>query len=142
MASNDWKDASGPAPAAAIGILLAGLVLTAVSFAPLFQSGSERWTADRAREYQDASLEIQELTHELGGRSPESAKREDSQKLNDALQHFQVLQQELKDAQAQSGGLAVLLRAAGIVLMVVGVVMFVVRRRPASSDDDNYANLT
>jgi uncharacterized protein HemX len=140
MAMSEPKTDSARPQVAALAAILAGLVLAAASFLPMFQSGSERWTNDRAREYQDAALEIQNLTHHAASQSPDTASRADAEKLDQALSHFQGLQQELDAARSQSAGLGMLLRIVGVLLAIVGSVLYVAWRPTAPESADHTSN--
>ena len=61
-------------------------MLVGLSFLPASCDRRERWTnGSSKREYQDASMQIQQLTHELGSQSPDTASRDtDEPRFNDA----------------------------------------------------------
>lgn len=140
MAMSEPKIDSARPQVAALAAILTGLVLAAASFLPTFQSGSEQWTNDRAREYQEAALQIQNLTHHAASQTPDTATRADSQKLDQALTHFQDLQQELEAARSQSLGLGVLLRVVGVLLAVGGSILYVAWRPTAPESTDHASN--
>lgn len=140
MAMSEPKTDSARPQVAALAAILAGLVLAAASFLPTFQSGSEQWTNDRAREYQEAALQIQNLTHHAASQTPDTATRADSEKLDRALTHFQDLQQELESARSQSLGLGVLLRVVGVLLAVGGSILYAAWRPTAPESTDHASN--
>jgi predicted negative regulator of RcsB-dependent stress response len=140
MAQSEPKADSARPQVAALAAILAGLVFVGVSFLPTFQSGSERWTNDRAREYQDAALAIQNLSHHAATQTPDTASRADAEKLEQALAHFQNLQQELETARSQSAGLGVLLRVVGVLLAIGGSILYVAWRPTAPESIDHASN--
>ena len=105
----------------ALAVFLTGVGLLGCSFLPAFASGSTRWSSDQARQYQDASMQIQKLTHQLAQQSPDTATQSSSVEFKKALDHFQQLQGELSDARSQSGIWAMTLRVVGVVLGIAGI---------------------
>lgn len=140
MARSEPKADSARSQVGALATILAGIVLAVASFLPMFQSADARWTNDRAREYQDAALAIQNLSHDAGKATPDTATRADAEKLNDALTHFQQLQQELESARSQSLSLGVLLRVVGVLLAIVGTVLYIAWRPTPPDSIDHAAN--
>jgi hypothetical protein len=108
----------------ALAAVLVGAALTAISFLPALVGGTERWTTDQAREYQNASMQIQKLTHELGGQSPDTASRETSVEFEAAINRFQDLRAKLVDARARSRIWPTTLRVVGIVFVIAGLANY------------------
>jgi flagellar basal body-associated protein FliL len=136
--SEPKADSSQPQIASLIALVV-GVILTAASFLPAFQPPAERWTTEQAREYQAASLQIQELTHSAASKTPDTATRDDERKMQDALAHFQELQQNLEAARNQSASLAVLLRTAGVLLLIGGAVLYLMTR-PSPAEEATQAS--
>lgn len=105
-----------------IGAILIGLAIAALSFLPSLAAGTKRWTPDKAREFQKASLEIQELSHTVVSQTPDSASRETSTRFQKAIDNFESLRTELEEARSHNGSLAAVLRLLGGTLIVGGIV--------------------
>src|SRR5688572_27432172 len=140
MASIEPKADSARLQIAALAAILAGIVLAIASFLPMFQSAGQRWTKDRAIEYQEASLAIQNLGHEVSAQSPENASRAESEKLNNALAHFRQLQQELETARSESLSIGVLLRVVGVLSAIGGVICYIAWRPTPPESLDHASN--
>lgn len=111
-------------------IVLGGLLL-GISFLPSLAGGHARWTKDQALEYQQASMRIQELTHDLGSQSPDTASPATTVEFRAALDHFHNLESQLKDAREQSGHGATVLRVVGLLLAIGGTISLVPKKRKA-----------
>ncbi|MGE3241907.1 MAG: hypothetical protein AB7G28_00695 [Pirellulales bacterium] len=118
----------------ALPALFAGVALLGLSFLPILASGRDRWTKEQALELQQASLRIQELTHKLGSQTPDTASKRTATDYQDALNHFQDLQTELKDARGRTGSLKAVMRIVGLLLVVVGASGFATTRRRNTAD--------
>jgi hypothetical protein len=118
----------------ALPAMILGGALFAISFLPLFAGGRERWTKEQALELQQASMRIQELTHQLSTQTPDTATKNTSQDFKQALDHFESLQVELKKARSHSGSLGAVLRIAGLLLVVGGGVGYVVTRQKKTAE--------
>jgi hypothetical protein len=111
--------------------VLGGVSLVALSFLPAFASGKARWTPDKARAYQEASVKIQELSHKVAQESPDTVSRATSDEVNEALDNFDQLRHELESVRSQSGLWAIALRAIGICLVALGIAGYVASTRSA-----------
>lgn len=112
-----------------VAAIVVGLVLACLSFLPAFSGGSERWTSDEARAYQDASMKIQNLTHQLGSEQPETVSRNSSADFEKAIEDFQELRSKLEEARDRSGLWGTTLRLAGVALLFVGAARLWSARR-------------
>lgn len=126
MPSSDPEPRSSRTGLAAV---LLGMLLVALSFLPAIAGERARWTTERAREYQNASLRIQQLTHELGDQQPDDAGRATEEEYRAAIDHFQDLQAELHQARSDRGLLKTALRVLGGGLVVGGMVRHLAARR-------------
>jgi hypothetical protein len=124
MASNEPQLARNRSRPLALGAVLLGVALVAVSFLPVLASGRDRWTNDDAREYQETSMQIQTLTHHLGSQTPETASRDKSDEFKHAVDQFQQLRTKLESAQARSAIWPTTLRVVGLVVGLAGIVNF------------------
>jgi hypothetical protein len=131
MSSSEPDQKRQPRRQFAVASLAAGAVLLSLSFVPALSSGKERWSTEKARDYQQASLEIQELTHELVNKSPDDMSRETSTKYRDAMDNYESLRSQLEDARSRRGTSAAVLRVLGAGLMIAGILSFLstVRRQ-------------
>ena len=132
MASSDLDPDQQRSRRASIAATVLGAALVGISFLPAVAGERERWTNERAREYQDASMRIQKLTHQLGEQKPDTAARHTEVEFQKAMGRFQDLQTELNQARNDGGLLKMTLRAIGGVLGVAGIAYFFASRRKES----------
>jgi len=132
MSSNDPRHGAESLARFALPAVIVGMALFALSFLPLFTSGRERWTKQQALELQQASMRIQELTHQLGSQTPDTASRQTSQDYRQALDHYEDLQSQLKDARGRSGSLGPVMRILGLLLAIGGAVSFFATKRKST----------
>ena len=129
MAINEPERGSVRSRKYALAAVLVGAALAAISFLPALAGGQDRWTAHEARQYQDASMQIQKLTHDLGSQSPDAASRKTSVEFEAAINRFQDLRIKLDDARARSRIGSTTLRVVGIVLVIAGLANYVAATR-------------
>jgi hypothetical protein len=122
MASSKTAPSTDGVRQFSFGAILFGVALFLTSFLPALSAGSERWTSEKALEYQKASEQIQRLTHEVAKQSPDATSRESSDQFQHAIDHFESLRGELEDARGRKGTLATVLRILGGTLAVVGLI--------------------
>jgi hypothetical protein len=65
----------------------------------MFSPGDGVWPAEKASAYRQASLKIQELTHELGNLSPDDVSREEAEQFRSAMDNYESIRAELESAQ-------------------------------------------
>lgn len=134
MSSNEPRPGAVAPSRYALPAILLGIALLAVSFLPLFASGRESWTKEQALELQQASMRIQELTHKLGSKSRDTASRQAADDYQQALDHFQLLQSELKDAQSRNNSLAPVLRMLGLLMAIGGAANLAAAKRKKTAE--------
>ena len=100
MASSEIGPGPQRSPKAALAAVALGILLVGLSFLPALAGQRERWTKEQATAYQDASMKIQQLTHELGNQSPDTASRAKEAEFQQAINRFQDLRTELNEARA------------------------------------------
>jgi hypothetical protein len=121
MASNEPVSGEKDSRKAGLATAIVGILLVGASFVPALTGSSERWTTEQASAYQDASMRIQKLTHDLGNQSPDSASRDTDVEFEKALDHFHDLRAELNDARNDRGYLKMALRVIGGTLGIAGL---------------------
>lgn len=116
----------------AFSAIVLGAAIFALSFLPLFAGGRERWTKEQALELQESSMRIQELTHKLGSQTRDEATKTTADDYHQALDRFQSLQGELKNAQARSNSVGPVMRILGLLVAIGGSAGFFVKPRKAA----------
>jgi hypothetical protein len=97
------------------GFVAVGIVLLVASVVwPKVNSGTSSWTDEKAKEFQDVSLQY----HNLSFR--DLNKEENRRQLEEAKTQFDALKSELDSVRARSAGVATWLWWSGVVLAVVG----------------------
>jgi hypothetical protein len=104
---------------------LAGGVLAAASWLPVFSPSDGVWPAEKASAYRQASLKIQELTHELGNLPPEDLSREDAEQFRSAMDNYESIRAELESAQQRHrAAWGPLLRIGGFFLLIASAFLY------------------
>ena len=129
MASSDLDQQQQRSRRVAFAATALGVALIAISFLPAVAGERDRWTNARARESQDASMQIQKLTHKLGEQQPETANRATEVEYQQAIGHFQNLQTELNEARSDRGILKIALRVCGAALGLAGIAYLLAAQR-------------
>lgn len=132
MTDSDDREALDWRMAASAFALIAGVALIALSmFWPSSASaGRSNWSPQQAKQYQQASARLHELSHAPEHPTPAQTLAHDRE-LKQAEAEFGAMRADLDTALGSSGKTTTILRLAGAVLIITGCIALYQRRSPS-----------